>query len=303
MALFAASCMSDSDDAKKPSRTLDSFGVFTVSLVPASSISAAYSTVVGRVYDGEVPSALAWTQVAQGGACKLYTPNAPFCNPACGSNASCVQNNVCKPYPKSIPVGQVTVSGLKTKAGASRFTMAPLLNTYQPAVGTELAYPPFAEDADVSLSAEGGDSIPAFSVSAKGIAPLAIQVDTFDLEPGKAIEVAWTPAARPSGSKVHALLDISHHGGTKGKIECETSDAGSLTIPAALLDQLKALGVAGFPQIEITREARGSSADVGVDLVIKSAVIRDLRIPGLVSCSADEDCPSGQTCQNDLRCK
>ena len=87
-------------------------------------------------------------------------------------------------------------------------------------------------------------------------------------------------------------LDISHHGGTKGKIECDAEDKGSLGLAAALLDQLQNLGVSGFPTVVVTREMAGSSTATGVavDLVIRSGMEQEVVIPGLVSCNSDDDC-------------
>jgi hypothetical protein len=99
------------------------------------------------------------------------------------------------------------------------------------------------------------------------------------------------------------VINLSYHGGTKGKIECDCEDNGSLVIPASLLDQLKALGISGFPKIEIARRSIGTNAAAHADIVIESKVIKMLKVPGLVSCNGDEECPSGQSCQGDLRCQ
>jgi hypothetical protein len=106
-----------------------------------------------------------------------------------------------------------------------------------------------------------------------------------------------------SGTKVHVELDISHHGGTKGKIECVADDNGRLEIAAELVTRLKALGIAGWPIAELTRQAKGTSPDVKVDLLLESKFVKDITIPGLVSCSDHPDCPTGQTCQVDMTCK
>jgi hypothetical protein len=88
-------------------------------------------------------------------------------------------------------------------------------------------------------------------------------------------------------------------------IECDTEDTGSLEISAALVTKLLDLGVAGFPTVIVTREAVGSVtiAPGRVDLIVSSVVEHAVQVSGLTSCSADTDCPSGQTCQSDLTCK
>jgi hypothetical protein len=296
--------MNSTEEDKKPSSgSHPTSGGFTVSLVEATSFSSAYSAVLGKVYDGPSPSALVWKQVAASGACKLYTPRAPFCETPCGSTALCVADNTCQDYPRSISAGKVTVKGVKDKSGQASFSMDPLLNSYQQPTGTQLAFPPFSEGDAVTFSAAGDTGIGAFAISANGIGPLAILNDTITLADGKPILLKWTPAKSAGASTVTAMVDISHHGGTKGKIECEGPDNGEMEIAAALVDQLKALGVSGFPKVEVTRKAVAANKDVNVSLSLESMITKSLSIPGLISCGGDEECPDGKTCQSDMQCK
>jgi hypothetical protein len=304
--LFAGACMNDSGDGgKPPAGKKDSFGGFLVSLVQPTEISQGYTSVVGQMYSGATPSSLVWETVAKSGSCTLFKPKVPFCETPCGSGAACVADNKCMDFPKPVSVGKVTVTGVKTKDGASTFTMDPLsLNfSYLPAGSIQLKMPPFAEGDAVEFSAAGDTGASAFKVSAKGIAALAILNDTIVLADNQPILLKWTAPADPANSTVSAVVDISHHGGTKGKIECEGPDNGALEIAAPLVTQLKALGVSGFPKIDVARRAVGNAADVHVSLALESAVTKSLQIPGLISCGGPEDCPDGKTCQPDLQCK
>jgi hypothetical protein len=103
----------------------------------------------------------------------------------------------------------------------------------------------------------------------------------------------------------HVSIDISHHGGIKGIIECDAEDTGSLELSAALLTELLNLGVAGFPTIHISRRFVGSTtiAPGRVELAVVSDVLIPVEIPGLTSCNDDSSCPNGQTCQADETCK
>jgi hypothetical protein len=142
----------------------------------------------------------------------------------------------------------------------------------------------------------------AFTATAKGISPLMVKDGVLLMEDGKPLVLEWT-APTMSGTKVHVELDISHHGGTKGKIECLADDNGRLEVAADLVTRLKALGVAGWPIAEMTRQSKGTSQQVKVDLLLESKFVKDITIPGLTSCSDDDSCPTGQTCQLDLTCK
>jgi hypothetical protein len=304
--LLAGSCTNEPDEGGKPQGSGRVFGIFHVSLVQPLGTSLGHTLVVGNLYDGPTPSPLNWKETAKGGSCRLLTPTIPVCATSCGPKATCVADDKCQDFATSIQAGRVSVDGIKSRAGATAFTMDPTPNNdYLVAGGTILAFPPFAEGDAVRFSAAGNAAAGAFSITAKGIVALEILNDSISLEAGKAIGLKWTPPANPANTSISVLIDISHHGGSKGKIECEGPDNGAMEIPAALVDQLKALGVSGFPKIEVARRAIGTSADVQAEVVLESLVTRDLIIPGLISCEPDDDvCPDGQTCDDDLHiCK
>jgi hypothetical protein len=303
LALFAASCLGNPDGEKKPQGGGPSYGSFLVSLSEPTATARAFTSVLGTVTTFPTPGSLIWEAGEQSGGCRIYKPRVPFCETPCGSEAICVEDGKCQDFPKALSVGKVTVKGVKTKAGAASFSMDPVQGNYQPSGRDSLAYPPFAEGDDVSITAAGDSSVAAFSVAVKAIAPLETLKDSFALADGQPIALEWTPAKDPQASRVHVLVDLSHHGGTKGKIECEGPDDGKLEIPAALVDGLKALGVSGYPKLEISRKAIATNDQVKVDLVLESLVTLPLSIPGLISCIEDTGCPDGQKCQGDSRCK
>lgn len=280
-------------------------GTFRVKLAPPVGGNEGLTTVFGKVNDGPTPSALQWQQVSSSGGCTLSTPRVPFCSTSCGGSAVCVADGVCKAYPASQNLGAVTVTGIRTAAGVDGFTMSPISNGYQPPGATELAYPGVTEGAAIHLGIAGNSLIPAFALDSKGIAPLALDGAVLQLQSGSALAVRWTAGAAAVGATIHIKLDISHHGGTKGVIECDTTDTGSLDIPAALITSLKDLGVAGYPTIIVTRQSVGrtQSARGVVELDVRSDVEKEVVIPGLVSCTDNSECTAPQTCQTDLTCR
>jgi hypothetical protein len=262
------------------------------------------TSVVGKVYDAAALSEIVWEEAAKDGDCKLATPRVPFCSTPCGGSAACVENEVCKPYPIAHSAGPVVVKGVQSADGASAFTMSPVVNNYQPPAGVTLLYPPFAEGGEVRIDA-GGDYYAAFGITAKAIAPLVLTSTDVPLSADKALALTWTPPAQAGSSTIRVKLDISHHGGTRGKIECESADDGALEVSATLVGKLLALGVAGFPTVILTRESKGSAtiAPGRVELLVSSEVEHAVTIAGVTSCTDTSECTSGQTCQSDLTCK
>jgi hypothetical protein len=262
------------------------------------------TSFIGKVYDGAALSDVVWEASATDGDCALLLPRIPFCDTPCGGSAACVEDDTCKAYPIARSVGVVTVTGLQDTTGATSFVMTPVVNNYQPAGGVQLAYPPFAEGETLRLAAAGG-YYAAFDVETKGIAPLVLGMDSLPLSKGKSAALTWTPPADPSLTTITVKLDVSHHGGSKGKIECTTADDGALEISSSLVSSLVELGVAGFPTVIVTRSSVGSVtiAPGRVDFVAAAEVERSVTVDGLVSCEDTSQCPSGQTCQSDLTCK
>ena len=98
-------------------------------------------------------------------------------------------------------------------------------------------------------------------------------------------------------------VNISYHAGTKGKIVCDTPDTGVLELSGVMLDELKALGVSGWPMIVYTRTSQGDTEpEMPVALIIESSVTQLVSVPGVISCNSDADCPDDLTCQADFQC-
>ena len=278
-------------------------GSFQVQVVQDDMDPTTGSTsVIGKVSDGPSPSAVIWEVAQEDGDCRLEKPRVPFCDGGCGSDV-CVEDGVCQPYATGHAVGEVKLSGVNSMGGGSELVLKEIAKSYQPPAGTMFAYPPFAEGDPITVHAAGGDYA-AFDLGAKGVAPVAFSSDDFELEEGKALALTWNGSTDPKAARVRIKLDISHHGGSRGQIECDADDSGALTISAALMSELIGLGVAGFPSVILTRVSTGSARiAVGrVELAVSSKVERIVTVAGFESCTEDADCLDGKTCQADLTC-
>jgi hypothetical protein len=282
-----------------PKEVVGSFQVQVVADHEDPSTGA--TSVIGKVNDGPSPAAVIWTVTKEDGDCHVSVPSVPFCSEGCPSEV-CVADDVCQGYPAGHSVGEVTLSGVNLAGGGSELVLKELAKAYQPPAGTSFAYPPFAEGDTIALSATGGD-YSAFDLSATGVAPMTLDSADFELDEGKALALTWNAAADPKSSQVHLKLDISHHGGSRGMIECDTDDTGAITISAELITELIGLGVAGFPSVILTRSVHDSAQlEVGlVELVVSSKVERLVTVAGVQSCTEDADCPDS-VCQADLTC-
>jgi hypothetical protein len=281
-------------------------GAFNLKLEPARTAtstsmgSAAQTGFVGSLTDAPPPVAMSWVVSQEASGCKLYTPKSPFCDPGCGGNAVCVTDDQCVERPSAQTVGSIHLTGV----GSSELTMDPVAGNYQPKAGTVLPFPPCTEGSQVRVAAEGGSFTP-FVLVAKCIAELDFP-GPVKIVKGSPLLLTWKAPGQTSLARIQVRLEISHHGGARGKIECDVDDDGSLELPAAMLDKLVELGVAGFPTVVLTRIASGgvtSGEPKQVVLNVQESVQREVQIDGLVSCMDDTDCAAPMTCQLDMSCK
>ena len=277
------------------------YGLFNVTLTPAleETGSPPSTSFLGKLYAAPTPPLKVWTTKMEAGGCKLNTPMVVFCEPRCTGGAVCTADDTCTPFPATQTVGTVTLSGI----GPNPITMEPKADNYQPPAGTTLPYPPCTVGAEVKLMAAGGSRAP-FMLTARCIEPLEIAGDVRIVK-GQPLALSWNKGSADVKTNVNVLLDISYHGGTKGQIECDVADTGSLSIPAAMVDALVELGVSGFPTVVVTREFESPAAAGGpssVFLKLNAPYRSAVELPGLVSCNDSSQCATGQTCQADLKC-
>jgi hypothetical protein len=221
--------------------------------------------------------------------CELWVPTHPFCDPPC-SGGSCTEDGVCTPFAVAQDLGEITVKGL-----GEDFALSPVGSsaTYQPVAS--LPYPPCDEGAGVSVAADG------FELQALCIAPLIVpDSDPIEVLKDQPVELRWEPPDMQDVSRMHIALDISHHGGAKGEILCDVPDTGSYDIPAGLVTQLIALGVAGFPDVVLDRVSIAAAPEAPNVTLRLSASVQRLVDTGIPSCTTTADCPDDLECDTNL---
>ena len=271
-------------------------GTFTLSLknAVAATMTDAFSVAGGTVYDGAIPAVFPLVVEREEQDCQLLKPKIPFCTGGCGGDAACVDDETCAPYPQAQNVGIVQLDGL----GAAPVTMEPFPPSfaYQ---SSALPYPPCTEGDAVRLRADG------FRIQTACVAPLSVpDTDVLTVKREQAIKLAWEPPTYPGLTRLLIRLDVSHHGGKKGEIDCDVPDNGGFEIPASLVTALVDLGLAGYPTIVLTRVASASAMEQpDVKLVVSSGVEREVDT-GVTSCTDDTNCAAGQLCNTDkLTCE
>ncbi len=262
-----------------------------------SDVGAA--VISGRMYDGPLAEAVIWDKKKTEGSCSLLTPRTPFCE-ACAATEVCVDTNVCRTPPSNPSVGAITLSGLASASGANPLPLTDARTTNGGTVYNSVESPPLppcTEGSTVRLDATGMGDYPAFSVQAQCIAPLVVTTASFAIEGGKDFALTWTPST-VAASRIRVEFDLTHHGGSKGRLVCDTADTGAVQVPGSLMQSLVALGATGFPRVIVTRSLTGTTP-VGAgqaELDLYSDLTFQLTVPGLHSCEGDADCPAGKTC-------
>jgi len=185
-----------------------------------------FLSVFASIQDGpELP-----TPVLAGrfGECAVYVrPPPASCDPACGSGV-CASTNVCVPYPATVGVGDITVTGLLAPLV---FHPGPFGYAPDPAPGSDL----FDAGAAITVSAPG-DAAPGFSANLTGVPTLEAPFQNLTLVDGDDAPVTWTPAGTAA---IQIALIVGWHGQPpEAMMACETADDGAFAIPGAAISAL-----------------------------------------------------------------
>ena len=263
-------------------------GTFTIALNPVVEDAPAYTSIFGKVYGGSYPTEIIETVIASDSNCKVYKYSLQACyDPACTGDQTCVAENVCETKPSPVSVGDVSVEGV----GPSSLKLSVTNFNYQ--YPLDLPYPGVTEGEPVTLTGSGG-AFSAFTISAKGVAPIATSNSSYLVANDQPLTLNWTPGASSVGAEVTATLNVSKHGGSAGYMQCTTTDSGTLTIAADVLKALVGLGVGGFPELLLIRRTHGEATVAAgkIALVVEAVAKPALNIEGYCSCFNDSDCGS-----------
>jgi hypothetical protein len=155
-------------------------------------------------------------------------------------------------------------------------------------------YPPCTEGGEVTAEAArfkfSGKCIAALEVTS----PLPIPVVS-----GKPFHLMWKAPGVTGISRIQFSLEISHHGGYQGQIDCDVPDTGSFDVPASMVTALVARGLAGFPTVDVNRLSIATdSREPNASLSVQSSAGLLAVDTGVVSCTGDNptECPSPMTC-------
>lgn len=287
--LTLAGCSSDSGSPapEGPKGTL--FGNALVELFPPPD---GYATFTAQFFDAPPPAVHNVETKQESSGCKLLTP--VLCEPACAVGSYCTPTKECKPKPSPVGVGMLKVEGLSGMTLMLEPT-PPLMNYSGP---TLQPFPPCNEGSSVSVQSD------KFTTSIKCIAPLMLtSALPIPVKSGQATKITWTPPGTAGISRIFIALEIAHHGGYRGQVDCDVADTGSFDIPAPLVTALRDLGLAGYPSVAVTRYSTNSPAsDPEAKLTMPSRV----EVPvdtGVISCGSGESppCAAGTTCSQELK--
>ncbi len=259
-------------------------GGFVVEAYEGSSI------VDGTVEDATLPLSVLEEVAAEAG-CRLMKRNNPFCDPPCAADETCDHDGQCIPYPEAVDLGTVTVSGLSAPV-----SMEPVMPGYS-YFETTLPHPAFEPMSLITLKTSGG-ALDPFTLHGVGVDPLEVAGESWVVEEGQPLAVAWTPPAGESRSTVDLRLNIDQHGLSPVTLWCALDDSGTGEVPAALVAALFGAGVSGYPSGSLGRRTADSIAVGGgcVDLIVASPRILDVDVAGYIPCDGEEDCPDELDC-------
>lgn len=209
---------------------------FTVIPEPGAG-SRVGSQVGGQLMSGPYPELSATLFVE--GACRYVGPSPALCEPACGGDKVCDARGACVGFPETLAAGTFSVTGTTPP-----ITLSPQPgNSYYPDRG----YPGlFGPDDAVTMALSGAGAVEPLMATVRGVPVLTLPTTQLTAREHEPMVVRWNAIGSPTVAEVLVHFDSDHHG-IRAFLECTApAAAGSLTIPAAVLDRLILAGETGI---------------------------------------------------------
>jgi len=175
-----------------------------------------------------------------GGDCRFYRHEPSFCGDCFGV---CSPEGVCEPFPENLHAGSLHIDGT-----SEPITLAEDYG-YRPSAA--LPSDLFAPGDPVSLTADGGADVPAFSLAATGTAPIWIDLsegdssetgsspgdNTLALDDTRDLALSWSDPV--AGARVRLEIrgsNQAHGQPLDALIVCEADDTGALAVPRSMVE-------------------------------------------------------------------
>jgi hypothetical protein len=224
------------------------------SVIPEPGAGSRIGTQAGGQLLAGPPPRFA-TTLHREGACRFVGPTPALCEPACGASEICDADGVCVGFPETLAAGTFTVTG----------TTPPLMLTPRPGNSyyVDRGYPGlFAANDAITLALTGEGEVAPLSATVRGVPPLTLPTTQLTAREHEPMVIRWNPIASPADAEVLVHFDSDHHG-VLAYLECTApAAAGTLTIPASVLDRLILAGETGIGTfienawIEVHHQAR-----------------------------------------------
>ena len=191
----------------------------------------------GQVQSATTPETIA--PIAEAAGCRFVGPRPELCDPPCDGGDVCDVHGACLPYPEQVDGGTVTITGTDPRV------------ELEPSIGfnyySQNSYPGFfARGAALTLDIEGSADTPAVQITTTGVPMLVLPTNQLVAREHQDMVIAWTALADVPGAEVMIHMDNDHHG-IRAYVECVgDAAAGTLTVPAAILDRLIEAGETGI---------------------------------------------------------
>jgi hypothetical protein len=219
-----------------PGVACDQRNVARFRVTPEPDFAGMYGTQAGGSVSTAPPPDLMQTAVEANG-CRFVIAAPALCEPGCTDGEICDRHGACVTYPENVAVGRVRITGTTPEIELEEsFGSYHAPTTYE---GFTTA------GATLGLDVEGANGVAGFTLETIAIPPLELATTMFTAREHEDMSIAWTPVDT-EGAEVMLRLHNDHHAGPE-YVECVAdASAGTLVVPASIIDAIIVAGGAGI---------------------------------------------------------